>query len=203
MPPKTTFTKADVLQAAVDLISESSLGGITARNIATKLGSSTAPVYSHYENIDDLTRDAIREINKLLLEYVRTPYTNISFLNQGVGLAVFAREHSQLYRAIFLDRNDYHELIEEFFQTLRNELPLDKECSHSPEDKYDSLLMTMWTFTHGLASLICAGLCRDDSNENIIRTLYHVGKIMSTHYINPIEIPGITFTDDGRAHINE
>ncbi len=42
-------------------------------------------------------------------------------------------------------------------------------------DERHVLLNKMWTFTHGLASLICVGLIKDCNQEFIIKTLMDVG----------------------------
>ena len=51
MPPKVTFTKEDVIQAAFEIVQKRGVKLFTARRIAKKLKSSTAPVYSHFKSM--------------------------------------------------------------------------------------------------------------------------------------------------------
>jgi len=56
MPRKTVYTKDDVIRAACDLVEECGLSCLTARAVANKLHSSTAPVYSNFNTMDELSR---------------------------------------------------------------------------------------------------------------------------------------------------
>ena len=119
MPPKVQFTREDVIQAAFDFVREQGIKKLSARKVAQMLKSSTAPVYSHFKSMKELEMEVLRKAKDLLLQYTRSSYTDRVFLNMGTGYAVFAREHSELFRAIFLGRETYTDIVEEFLNTLR------------------------------------------------------------------------------------
>jgi len=167
MPPKVKYTRNDVIKAAAAVLE--------ARSIAGKLGSSTAPVYKHFTTMDDLALEVIREAQKTLLEYTSRPYTNRVFLNMGTGVAMFACDHRRLYRALLLEGPNYQNVVNEFLEILESELNKDPRFTSLSSAEKHVLLEKMWTFTHGLASLICAGLIKDCNQEYIIRTLMDVG----------------------------
>ncbi len=175
MPPKTVFTQEDVIKAAFDLVEYQGMQGLTARKVALELKSSTAPVYSNFESIKGLEREVIKKAKDMLLGYTKRPYTKRVFLNMGTGYAIFAREHCKLFSAIFLERGDFKDIVDEFLETLRKELVNDKRFTAMSSERRDALLLKMWIFTHGLATLICVGLSKDDSDEYIIKTLLAVG----------------------------
>ena len=175
MPPKIKYTKEEVIKAAVSVVEENGLNSLTARSVAVRLGSSTAPVYHHFATMDELALAVIRETQRALLEYASRPYTDRVFLNMGTGVAVFACEHRRLYRALMLEGDSYSDVVREFVDTLESELIKDSRFTSLSESERHVLLRKMWTFTHGLASLICVGLIKDCNQEYIINTLVDVG----------------------------
>ncbi len=175
MPPKTKYTKDEVIRAAVSVVEESGLSSLTARSVAVKLGSSTAPVYNHFASMDDMALCVMRETQKALLEYTSRPYTDRVFLNMGTGVAMFACEHSRLYRALMLEGDSYGNVVREFIDILESELTKDGRFTSLSDSERHILLRKMWIFTHGLASLICVGLIKDCNQDYIIKTLMDVG----------------------------
>ncbi len=175
MPPKNKHTRDDVILAAVSVAEEFGLHALTARKVAQRLGSSTAPVYQQFATMDDLALAVIGEAKRSLLEFTRRPYTDRVFLNMGVGIAMFACEHSLLYRALMLEGSSYSDVVHEVVDTLDTEMTGDRRFVSLSDSERRELLMKMWTFTHGLASLICVGLVKECSQECITKTLMDVG----------------------------
>ncbi|MFW9817738.1 MAG: TetR/AcrR family transcriptional regulator, partial [Candidatus Thorarchaeota archaeon] len=175
MPPKTKYTREEVIKAAMSVVEKKGLSSLTARSVAFKLGSSTAPVYSHFATMDELAMGVIRETQQLLLEYTSRPYTVRVFLNMGTGVAMFACEHRKLYKALMLEGDSYGGVVNEFLDTLEFELVKDTRFRSLSDNERHVLLKKMWTFTHGLASLICVGLIKDCGRDYIIKTLMDVG----------------------------
>lgn len=175
MPPKVKYTRDDVVEAALTIVEEHGLRDLTARNLAAKLGSSTAPIYKHFGTMDELALEVIGEAQRTLLEYTSRPYTDRVFLNMGTGVAMFACEHKQLYRALMLEGDNYGDVVHEFLDILESELTKDPRFTILSVDERHQLLHKMWTFTHGLASLICVGLIKDCNQEKIIKTLMEIG----------------------------
>jgi hypothetical protein len=125
--------------------------------------------------MNQLAFEVVKRIQRLLLEYTTRPYTDRVFLNMGTGIAVFACEHARLYRVLLLEGNDYRDVVREFLDILEKELTKDERFTSLSKDERHTLLQKMWTFTHGLASLICVGLIKDCSQKSIIDTLLDMG----------------------------
>lgn len=175
MPPKVLFNKEEVIQAAFDFVREEGLKKLSARKIARKLKSSTAPVYSQFSSMKELKLEVLRKAKDLLLQYTRESYTERVFLNIGTGYVLFAREHRELFRALFLGRDVSRDVVENFKDIIREDMLKDPRFVAMPANDRDVLLQQMWIFTHGLAALVCVSLVEDDSNEHIIDTLLEVG----------------------------
>jgi len=175
MPPKTRYTREEVIRAAIAVIEKGGLTSLTARSVAVRLGSSTTPVYNHFATMDELALGVMKETQRTLLGYTSQPYTDRVFLNMGVGVAMFACEHRRLYRALMLEGDRYSDVVRELLDILKSELTKDKRLVSLTDSERAALLRKMWTFTHGLASLICVGLIKDCDQNFIIKTLMDVG----------------------------
>lgn len=176
MPPKTTFAREDVVNAAFEIVREKGFRELTSRRIAERIGASTAPVYSCFSSMDELKREIMRRAEALMLEYARTRYTASVFLNMGTGLTLFARDNRELFHSMFLENSDARELVKSFFKSLEAEAEKDDLIAALPASKRVEVFNRMAMFTHGFASLICVGLIRAADKNFIIKTMYEMGR---------------------------
>jgi len=100
MPPKTRFTREDVVEAAFRVVRKHGWAGLSARSIAKELNSSTQPIYSHLKSIEDLKEEIVKKIYELLFSYGTTKKTRDSWVDVGVGYVLFAKEEKQLFRCL-------------------------------------------------------------------------------------------------------
>ena len=179
MPPRKQFPSDAVVEAGFQVLRKKGSKGLTSRNVARRLKASSMPVYSSFGSMRKFETAVIGKVRDLLLEYTSRPYTELLFLNMGVGLATFARDEPTLYRAMFLERGDFREIIDELLATLCDRLGDDPKFSDMPHDNRMALLTKMWIYTHGLSALICVGVMEDTSDAFIISSLRAVGKPVS------------------------
>ena len=175
MAPKNSTTREEIIETAFAIVQQEGMASLTARNVAQKLGLSTRPVYSHFASMKDLQQEAMRKARELMQAYVSKRYTNDIFLNMGTGAAFFARDHKALYRILFMENNDFKDLLNDFRMDLSKQMKKDERFTRMTQQERDDLLNKMWIFTHGLASFICVGLIEDDSDFFIIKTMDQVG----------------------------
>jgi AcrR family transcriptional regulator len=175
MAPKNSTTREEIIETAFAIVQQEGMTSLTARNVAQKLGLSTRPVYSHFASMKDLQQEAMLKARELMLSYVSKRYTNDIFLNMGTGAAFFARDHKALYRILFMENNDFKDLLNDFRMDLSKQMKKDERFTRMTQKQRDDLLNKMWIFTHGLASFICVGLMEEDSDLFIIETMKKVG----------------------------
>jgi AcrR family transcriptional regulator len=179
MAPKNSATREEIIETAFAIVQQEGMTSLTVRNVAQKLGLSTRPVYSHFASMKDLQQEAMRKARELMLTYVSKCYTNDIFLNMGTGAAFFARDHKALYRILFMENNDFKDLLHDFRMDLSKQMKKDERFTRMTQKERDDLLNKMWIFTHGFASLICVGLIEEDSDLFIIETMNKVGSAVS------------------------
>jgi AcrR family transcriptional regulator len=178
MPPSTTFSKKAIIEAALQVVRQQGLGGLSARKVADELGSSTAPVYHVFKSMDALILSVLKSIKAMALEQMHVAYTDRHFLNIGMGFAIFAREEPGLFRAFHLENRAHRQFVDELFVELRDSMRKDPRFADMPDDDRAALLAKMWTFTLGLSMQICCDGVPDPSDEWIRNTLVETGTIV-------------------------
>jgi AcrR family transcriptional regulator len=178
MPKPVTFTRESILIAAFDIFALEGLQAISARGIASRIGASTAPVYSCFSSIDEIRSELMQISLRRLLEYTEKEYTPDYFLNIGVGLLEFVKDYPRVYRAMFLEEEGNREIFEQF--RLKNRVQMRKEPTISAfsEAQLENILAKLTVYTHGLAALICANMLDDTSTGNLIALLDDAGSAM-------------------------
>jgi len=182
MPPKIIFTKEQIIDSAFEIFKKEGIESISVRKLASKLGSSTAPIYTSFNNIQDIKKQLMEKSLILLLSYTEKEYTKGIFLNIGVGMLEFARDYKIVYRTLFINTNEYQYILKEFNEINVQQMKKEKRLDIFGETELRSILETMYVFTHGLASFLCSGMLEDDSKEYFIRMLNEVGGAIMAAY---------------------
>ena len=178
MPKKSLFKKEEIFNTAYELFESKGLEAITARNLAKALDSSPAPIYNYYNSMEDLKTELINKAKQKFLDYIKRKLTDLTFLNVGIGICIFAREERQLFCSIFLKEKPYGNLIKEFRDMVRTEMDMDNRFKDLLlEFKYE-LFQDCWFYAHGLATLIATGYFITPSDEFITKKLLNGPAIM-------------------------
>ncbi len=181
MPPKTKFSKEDVINTAFDIVRQSGMGGLSTRTVARKLNCSTMPVYSVLKSKTNLEEQIIRKAFDILYDYQTTLRTGDIFIDMGAGYVVFAKNETHLFRCITEERNvELHRYYNDnhFILLIKqlSDYPLVKGLTDTEIMKF---FIQGWTYSHGLAHLVNTGYL-DISEEEICEYLVFTGE----RYIN-------------------
>jgi AcrR family transcriptional regulator len=178
MPPKVIFNKSQIIDSSLKIVKEKGFKQLSAREVARELISSTRPVYENFQSMDKLKKTVLQKIVDLLYEYVTRQYTKNAFLNTGVGYVLYARDHREFFKVIFLEDNDASGIIDEMLKKLDKEIvkkvPELKKLSHTERK---DLLRKGWIYTHGFAVMVFSGYIKNNSDAYIIKMLSEAGTI--------------------------
>lgn len=175
MARKTQFTPQDVVNAAFELVKAQGIDLLSARNVAQVLGSSTAPVYSNFHNMEELESSVFALAASKLLDYSTRPHTDNPFLNMGIGVLTYARDCPLWYFA-FSTRRDPGQLhLRGVLDALLAAMASIPEVQGLPFLERKFLLRKLSVFTHGLALEICSGSVTDERMADYCRLLEDVG----------------------------
>ena len=178
MVRKATFTRDDVVRAALSVVEQTSLDALSARRVADEMGASTAPVYSNFASMEALKAELKETIAAQLLECTHIRSTENEFLNMGLGVLEFARSHPGLYCAIFMASAAEDTVARRVMADMLGRMARVPELAPLPAVERLILLRKMAIFTHGLAAQLCAGLAESYSWEELELLLAEVGHAM-------------------------
>ena len=165
--PKVKFDREEIINTTFELLKNDGIRGISARNIAKKMKSSTAPIYAHFENIAILKKEVINMAKDVLIKYLEEKYTERKMLNMGMGVVIFAREQKELFRSIFLIDDDFKSIIERALLKILETSKDDERFEHFDRNETVNLILKIWYYIHGYATLVCTEFIKNPSNEEI------------------------------------
>ena len=176
MTQKAFFTKEAIVEAAFTVTREQGWTGVTARNIAKKLGSSTMPIYSSMKSMEEIEAEVRARAERLLLDFQKRDYGGDLPMNMAMGYVTFARDERHLFHFLFDDRPAPRPA------TPGAAVPLDQMVTSGPVHLVDQVptamqdprILKSWIFTHGLASMVSAGVL-DLPDERIKNLLLESG----------------------------
>lgn len=183
MTQRITFSRDVIVDTAVELTRENGWASVTARSIASRLGSSTMPIYSAMSSMQELEDEVRTRAEEKLLEYQRRPFTADLALSKAVGYVVFARDEKNLFRFLYIDRPTIGRPVSEMdaqsradrtFEALTATDALPALAEQAMVALGDSRVLKSWIFTHGLAMLIGNGVI-ELTDERIAELLAEAG----------------------------
>ncbi|HOW83544.1 MAG TPA: TetR/AcrR family transcriptional regulator [Spirochaetota bacterium] len=177
MPRKPIFNKDEIIESSLKIVKEKGFKQLSAREIARELISSTRPVYEYFQSMEELKMAVLEKTLDLLYDYITRPYTRNPFLNTGVGYAIFARDHREYFRTIFLEDNDASGIIDELLKKLDTEILKVPELAKLSHSERDELLKRGWIYTHGFSVMVFSGYIKNNQDDQIIRALSEAGEI--------------------------
>lgn len=152
MPPKPKYTKEEIVNAALDMVREKGADSLTARDLGAKLNTSSRPISTAFENMEDLKNEVTDAGVEMFKEYSKnfTDYTP-AFKQMGMQFISFATNEPKLFELLFMHKNP------EAVQGLKI---VEDECVEVISKDYGlscdqakMLFEQVWIFTFGLATL--------------------------------------------------
>lgn len=175
MVRKSVYTREDVIAAGLAVVEKDGAANLSARRVAEELGASTAPVYSNFENMEELTVAVNRAVVAMLLDLTLEKHTSDPFLNMGVGVLEFAQRRPRLYSALFLHPRADCRAGDVVRTTLLERMASLPELDRLQPVERIVLLHKVSIFTHGLATLIVTGGDRAPEWDAMVTLLSEVG----------------------------
>ncbi len=171
MPPKAKVTKKMILNTVLDITRETGFETVNARSIAGKLQCSTRPIFTCYENMDELKKDFLDFAYKFYEQYV-SDYSNhanvASILVLPLSYIEFAREETHLFKLLFI--NDMDLLMVEakdFYKEVDNEkrAKIFSDTIGIDLEHGKVIFLDLFLYTHGIAVLTATNKLLLDRNS--------------------------------------
>ena len=172
MPPKAKYTREEIVQIALDLVSEKGIGALNARNLGAAMGTSTRPVFTAFKNMNELTEEVKIAAMHRFDEYAKDdPETGVpAFKNVGLQMILFATEQPKLFQLLYMTENEksvsFDNLLEsKLVGTSQKCIEfIMRDYGLNPEES-KLLFRSVWMYTFGIGVLIASKVCRYDEEE--------------------------------------
>ena len=170
MPPKAKFTKAEIIEAALNIVRTEGYEALTSRALGTYLGSSARPIFTVFKNMEEVQQVMIEAAKNLYKEYVNKGLTaEHPFKGVGIQYILFSVNEPKLFQLLFMaeqkqipDLSGVLPLIDESYEDILLSIQKDYEISELSAKK---LYQHLWIYTHGIASLCATKMCRFTGEE--------------------------------------
>ncbi len=178
MPPKKKFSKEQIIDVAFNIACEEGINGITIRKVADKLGSSIAPIYVNFNEVDELKSSVINKVFRITEQMLQEQNTGNPFYDIGLASLRFAREYDVLYLDLVMN---HHHLLDDYDQetghSLIEHMKQDPNLKDFTQDELKSILLKMRIFQMGLSMMVARKMLPKefDKEEKLIEMLKSTG----------------------------
>jgi AcrR family transcriptional regulator len=182
MPPRKQFTRQQIIDFAFDVAKEEGLAGITARKVASRMGSSVAPIYVNFKDIEELKKAVMGKLWELNQQMAQERYSDYWFLNVGIAGLRFAREYRVLFQDLMLNNNDYlDEYQQQAMREIVQELSKDPDFAGLNEEVIRDFILKMQVFQFGLAVMVAYKKLPEEYDEEAqVKLLASIGEDVIT-----------------------
>ncbi|WHX50481.1 TetR/AcrR family transcriptional regulator [Paenibacillus woosongensis] len=166
MPPQKKFSREEIIQVAFEIARVEGLDHITIRKVASRLGSSIAPIYVNFANVEELIQAVIGKISELSREILMDMDTGNPFHDIGAASLRFAKEYSVLFRDLVMKQNDHMKgYDQDMAPFLMEQMKEDADLAGFEDEELRLILLKMRIFQLGLSVMIANGLLPESFSE--------------------------------------
>ena len=149
MPPKAKFSKEEIIEAALNIVRTEGFDTLTSRALGTKLGSSARPIFTVFQNMEEVQQSVMEAVKKVYKEYVQKGLSEKHpFKGVGTQYILFSVKEPKLFQLLFMtehkqlpDLSDVLPLIDESYEQIL--LSIQKDVY-----KRQGLTCAVWGFRH-------------------------------------------------------
>lgn len=155
MPPKALFTREEIINAALGIVKESGISGITARSLAARLGCSVKPIFGMFQNMEEVQREVLAAAYEIYEDYLQEGMSSGKYppyKASGMAYIQFAKEEKELFKLLFM-RDRSKENIEENREEVKPLVDLIMQNTGLNENDAYMLHLEMWIYVHGIATM--------------------------------------------------
>lgn len=156
MARKKKIDKQRILDAAYKLAVRGGIESLTARNIAKAVNCSTQPIYLEFKNMQDLRNQVLARISdELKSNTLQQNFTDEPLIDLDLSYLYFAKEHVDLFRAMFVDGKFGNQMIVDTLMGLGIEkFKQQFDAEQYSDERLKHIVISNWIAATGLATLL-------------------------------------------------
>lgn len=157
--PKQVVTQEMILNSAIDITRRSGFESVNARSVSEYMGRSVQPIYSYFQNMDDLKDAIYNRAMEFYNAFIHAKADMSSLESMGEANIKFAKQEPNLFRLLFLTKLNFFHSFSDIYNKMGIESVarnLAAELGTSYDDASQIYIM-MIVFTHGIATMLATG----------------------------------------------
>lgn len=179
MPPKPKFTKDEIVQAALEVVSQKGVEALTAKELGDALGSSARPIFTVFRSMKEVQDEVRAAAMRRFERFAAQTLPDMPLFKQvGMQIVLFGAKEPKLYQLLFMQENHNAASFDDVFGALG---PTAETCIQSlrnahglTEAESRLLFETVWIYTFGIGALCATGTCRFSEQR--------LGEMLSTEF---------------------
>lgn len=174
--PKQVVTQETILNSAMDITRRNGFESVNARSVADYMGRSVQPIYSYFQNMDELKDVLYNRAMEFYNTFISANADMSSLESLGEANIKFAKQEVNLFRLLFLTKLNFFHSFLDIYRKMGIESvshSLAAEFGISYEDASEIYVM-MIVFTHGIATMLATGGAeiKDEEIRNILHEAF-------------------------------
>ena len=179
MPPKPKFTREEIVQTALEVVSQKGVEALTAKELGDALGTSARPIFTVFSSMKQV-QDAVREAAMRRFEsFAEQKLPDMPLFKQvGMQMVLFGVREPKLYQLLFMQENRNAVSFDDVFGELG---PTAETCIRLIQEEYamreaDARLLfeNVWIYTFGVGALCATRMCQFSEEK--------LGQMLSTEF---------------------
>ena len=164
MPPKTRYTREEIVQKAFEIAREKGIDAVVARELGKALGTSSSPIFTAFKNMEELQKEvrkvALREFEAYVADALN--YTP-AFKYVGMKMIEFAMREPKLFQLVYMrehgESQTYDMLIGELGDTVEVCIDIMQKDYALNRQEAELLFNQVWLHTFGICVLVAGKVC--------------------------------------------
>lgn len=177
MPPKPKYKKEEIVAAAYQLLRARGIEGVVAREVGKCLGTTTAPIFTYFNGMDELKAEVYHMASRECYEFLKESVNYFpAFKEFGMRWIRFAKENPRVYELLFLTSNEKMQVlgfINEDFRDVIDTMEVEvKNTFHISDTEAKQLIKDMCVYAQGIASICVSGtgqFSEEEISESVSR----------------------------------
>ena len=164
MPPKVKVTREDIAWTAFDIVRLEGMDALNVRNIAARLGCSTQPIFSNFENMDQLKLQVVQmaEEHYKLYAKIQMQDTDVPLYKaNGMAYIRFAKDEKHLFHLLYM-RNRKEEEVSKSNELFDSMAEIVMQNLGFTREQAMFFHLEIWAFVHGIATMIATNYYEPD-----------------------------------------
>lgn len=179
MPPRPKFSREEIVEAALRVVSEKGVEALTAKALGDALGSSARPIFTVFRSMKEVQDEVRAAAMRRFEDFAEQGAPDLPlFKRVGMRMVLFGAREPKLYQLLFMQENQRAVRFDDVFGELG---PTAEACVALLQKEYaltgdeaKTLFENVWIYTFGVGALCATRVCRFSEER--------LGQMLSTQF---------------------